>query len=54
MTNDLEIIKGLEKKIGKELKKTGLEKIGYYSANLSYAVNEENRVIGLNLAGTKL
>ncbi|MCP4153781.1 MAG: hypothetical protein GY757_39005, partial [bacterium] len=54
MTNDLEIIKRLGKKIGIEFKKAGLEEIERYERIGTYAVNEENRVIGLNLALTKL
>ncbi|MCP4146941.1 MAG: hypothetical protein GY757_04240, partial [bacterium] len=54
MTNDLEIIKRLEKKIGIEFKKAGIEYIQWHDRAGYYVVNEENRVIGLNLAKTGL
>ncbi|MCP4157140.1 MAG: leucine-rich repeat domain-containing protein, partial [bacterium] len=54
MTNDLEIIKRLEKNIGKKFKKAVINAIRYYHKSGYYAVNEENRVIGLNLSQTNL
>ncbi len=47
MANDLEIIKRLEKEIGEGLKKVDFDEIGRRSG--TYAVDEENRVVGLNL-----
>jgi hypothetical protein len=49
MANDLEIIKQLEKEIGGKLEIEELEKISDYFISGVYAVDEENRVIGLNL-----
>ncbi len=54
LTNDLKIIKGLKKKIGKKLKKAGLMEVENLFLSGFYTVNEENRVIGLNLARTEL
>ena len=54
MANDLEIIKRLEKEIGEELRIVGLEKISDFNISGAYAVDEENRVIGLILGGKKL
>ncbi|MCP4150598.1 MAG: hypothetical protein GY757_22820, partial [bacterium] len=54
MANDLEIIKRLEKIIGKKFTKAGIDEIKRYKRPGYYAVNAENRVIGLNLADTNL
>ena len=52
MANDLEIIKQLEKEIGERLEKVKFDKGGYFQKG--YVVDEENRVVGLNLGGKKL
>ncbi len=49
MAKDLEIIKRLEKEIGGGLEKVEFDEIGERSG--AYAVDEENRVVGLNLRG---
>ena len=54
MANDLDIIKRLEKEIGGKLGIVGFENIGGYSISGGYAVDEENRVIGLNLIQKEL
>jgi Leucine-rich repeat (LRR) protein len=54
MANDLEIIKRLEKEIGGKLRMVELEKISGYNISGGYAVDIENRVIGLHLGEKKL
>ncbi len=52
MANDLKIIKRLEKEIGGRLEKVEFDEIEYGSE--MYVVDEENRVVGLNLKKKKL
>jgi Leucine-rich repeat (LRR) protein len=48
MANDLEIIKRLEKETGERLEKVEFNERGYCQEG--YVVDEENRVVGLNLS----
>jgi Leucine-rich repeat (LRR) protein len=52
MANDLKIIKRLRKEFGERLEKVEFDVIGYCPGG--YVVDEENRVVGLNLRGKKL
>jgi small GTP-binding protein len=48
MTSDRELIKQLEKEIGRELEERTFEEIGNYK-NQGYAIGENGEVVGLNL-----
>ncbi|WP_353570685.1 COR domain-containing protein [Candidatus Albibeggiatoa sp. nov. BB20] len=52
--NDLDIIKQLEKEIGRKLEQISLDKITNFGGKNGYAVDENNNVIGLNLDNNKL
>ncbi len=53
MLNDLELIKQLEKEIGKKLEKIDFDEVEEYGNN-GFALNEKGEVIGLNLDFVKL